>query len=211
MKVIAINASPRKGWNTDLLVKEAARGAAESGADIEYVDLYRLEKFTGCISCFGCMKAPNEGRCVCNDGLHGTLEKIRDADALIIGSPFYFGDMTAGFRALYERLMFQYLTYNAEVACCNKRKIPVLILASGNGDEQAFKQFGMESTMENYKNMLSAFIGPTEYLYAADTLQVNDYSQYNWTVFDPASKVKSRKEQFPLDLQRAYEAGRNIL
>ena len=51
--IIAINPSPRTGWNTGILVCEAARGAEAEGAEIEVIDLYKLEKFTGCISCFG--------------------------------------------------------------------------------------------------------------------------------------------------------------
>ena len=55
-KIAAVNASPRKGWNTDTLVTEAAKGAEAADAEIQKFDLYRLEKFTGCISCFGCKK-----------------------------------------------------------------------------------------------------------------------------------------------------------
>ena len=55
-RIIAVNASPRKGWNTDTLVTEAAKGAESVGAVIEKYDLYRLEKYTGCISCFGCKR-----------------------------------------------------------------------------------------------------------------------------------------------------------
>ena len=53
-KIVAINASPRKGWNTDMIVMEAAKGAESAGAYIKKTDLYKIEKFTGCISCFGC-------------------------------------------------------------------------------------------------------------------------------------------------------------
>ena len=53
-KIIAINGSPRSGWNTDILVREAAAGAASTGAEVEVIDLYKLDKFTGCVSCFGC-------------------------------------------------------------------------------------------------------------------------------------------------------------
>ena len=45
----------------------------------------------------------------------------------------------------------------------------------------------------------------------ANTLQVNDYSQYDWTIFSPEAKAKSRAEQFPIDLQKAYEAGKTLL
>lgn len=53
-KIIAVNAGPRKGWNTDRLIREAAKGAECAGAEVEYIDLFRLEKYTGCTSCFGC-------------------------------------------------------------------------------------------------------------------------------------------------------------
>ena len=54
MKIIAVNAGPRKGWNTDTLIEKAMEGAREAGAEVEKFDLFRLEKYTGCISCFGC-------------------------------------------------------------------------------------------------------------------------------------------------------------
>lgn len=46
-KIIAINAGPRTGWNTDLLIKSAAKGAESSGYETEYIDLFKLEKYTG--------------------------------------------------------------------------------------------------------------------------------------------------------------------
>ena len=52
MKIIAVNAGPRKGWNTDTLIEKAMEGAREAGAEVEKFDLFRLEKYTGCISCF---------------------------------------------------------------------------------------------------------------------------------------------------------------
>lgn len=76
-KIVAINASPRKGWNTDIIVTEAAKGAESTGAHIEKRDLYKMEKFTGCISCFGCKREKNLGRCIYKDGLAPVLEGIR--------------------------------------------------------------------------------------------------------------------------------------
>ena len=67
--IVAVNAGPRKNWNTDTLLKEAVKGAESAGANVERFDLFRLEKYTGCISCFGCKKEQNKGRCVCRDGL----------------------------------------------------------------------------------------------------------------------------------------------
>lgn len=79
-KIVAINASPRKDWNTDSLVREAAKGAKLNGAEVTIFDLYKLEKFTGCISCFGCKLPEHQGVCIYKDGLAPVLEDIRSAD-----------------------------------------------------------------------------------------------------------------------------------
>ncbi len=180
-KVIAVNASPRIGWNTDTLVAEAMKGAESAGAETEKFDLFRLEKYTGCISCFGCKKEKNRGRCVCRDGLSPVLDAIREADGLIIGSPNYLSEMTASFRALYERLIFQNLTYNAEVPCCNERPIPVLLIMTSNAPDSMY-----QGLLRDYQQTLSRFVGPTEVFVSGDTLQLKDYSKtdWKWTMFD---------------------------
>ena len=53
-KIVVVNAGPRMGWNTETLISEAAAGAESAGAQTERFDLFRLERYTGCISCFGC-------------------------------------------------------------------------------------------------------------------------------------------------------------
>ena len=137
-KIIAVNAGPRMGWNTETLIKEASKGAESAGAVVERFDLFKLEKYTGCISCFGCKKEKFKGHCICKDGLTPVLDAIREADGLIIGSPNYLSEMTASFRALYERLIFQNLTYNAENPCCNSHKIPVLLIMTSNAPDTAY-------------------------------------------------------------------------
>ena len=114
-----------------MIVMEAAKGAESAGPYIKKTDLYKTEKFTGCISCFGCKREKNLGRCIYKDGLAPVLEEIRKADGLIIGSPNYLGDFSAAFRSLYERLVFQYITYNTEVQSCNDHRIPVLRVYAG--------------------------------------------------------------------------------
>ena len=124
-KIIVVNAGPRKGWNTDSLLTEASKGAESAGAEVERFDLFQLEKYTGCVSCFGCKKEKFKGCCIRRDALTPVLDAIRESDGLIIGSPNYLGELTASFRALYERLIFQNLTYNIGNA--------VLQCASGTG------------------------------------------------------------------------------
>lgn len=210
-KIIAINAGPRKGWNTDQLIREAAKGAQDAGAQVEYIDLFKLEKFTGCISCFGCKLPKTFGKCICRDGLQDVLEKIRNADGLIIGSPNYLGDLTASFRALYERLVFQSLTYNREAPCCNSHKIPVLLIMTSNCSESAYDAVGYTAMLENYRSTLSNFVGDTKVLTCGDTLQVNDYSRFDWTIFDPEAKKQHRQETFGNYLQKAFLMGREMV
>ena len=207
MKIVAINASPRLAWNTSKLVREAAKGAEAEGAEVQIFDLYKLEKFTGCISCFGCKLPEHQGECVCKDGLTPVLDAIRNADGLIIGTPNYLGDVSAAFRSLYERLIFQALTYKMEPRSYNTHMIPVLFLMTSNCSEDFYSQIGYDKMLENYKNTLSRMVGPTEIMVCGDTLQVNDYSKYNWTMFNPEAKKARHEEVFPKDLEKAYALG----
>ncbi len=72
-KIVVVNAGPRKGWNTDILLSEAGKGAESTGAVLERYDLFRLERYSGCISCFGCKKEKFKGHCICRDGLTPVL------------------------------------------------------------------------------------------------------------------------------------------
>ena len=203
-RIVVVNAGPRKGWNTDTLLTEAARGAESAGAEIVRFDLFRLEKYTGCISCFGCKKDKFKGQCICRDGLKPVLDAIRESDGLIIGSPNYLSELTASFRALYERLIFQNLTYNMENPCCNEHFIPVLLVMTSNAPDTMYRPM-----MENYQQVLSNFVGPTELLISGDTLQLKDYSKtdWKWSLFDPEAKKARHETVFPQECQKAFEMG----
>lgn len=207
-KIVAVNAGPRKGWNTDTLITEAAKGAESAGAEIIKFDLFRLEKYTGCISCFGCKKEKFKGHCVCKDGLTPVLDAIREADGLIIGSPNYLSEMTASFRALYERLIFQNLTYNTETPCVNQNEIPVLLIMTSNAPDTAYK-----GLLNNYQQTLTRFVGQTEVLISGDTLQLKDYSKtdWPWSMFDPEAKQKRHDTVFPEECRKAFEMGKTLV
>ena len=210
-KIVAVNCSPRTVWNTATLVREAARGAEEQGAEIEVIDLYKLEKFTGCVACFGCKLPDKLGKCICKDGLAPVLEAIRNADGLIIGSPNYLGDVTAGFRALYERLIFQSLTYKTEFRSYNQKQIPVLMIMTSNASEAFYPQLGYDEMLKRYQGTLGTFVGPTRILISSDTLQVKDYSRYNWTMFNPEHKKQRHETVFPEDQKKAFALGAEMV
>ena len=205
--IIAVNAGPRKGWNTDTLITNASKGAESAGASVTRFDLFRLEKYTGCISCFGCKKEKFKGQCICRDGLTPVLDAIRASDGLIIGSPNYLSELTASFRALYERLIFQNLTYNMERPCCNVRPIPVLLIMTSNAPE------GMYSTLlDGYQQTLSRFVGPTEVFVSGDTLQLKDYGKtdWPWSMFDPEEKRRRHETVFPQECENIFALGAKL-
>lgn len=136
--------------------------------------------------------------------------EYRSADALIIGSPNYLGNLTASFRALYERLVFQSLTYNVEKPCCNEHKIPVLLIMTSNCAEEMYDMTGYTTMLEGYKGSLNTFVGPTEVLCCGNTLQVKDYSKYDWTMFNPAEKQAHHDATFGEYLEKARELGSNL-
>lgn len=211
-KIVAVNASPRKNWNTDILVKEAAAGAQNAGAEAEVIELYGLEKFSGCMSCFACKQAPNQGKCVFKDGLYDVLQKIRTADGVILGSPNYLGDLSAGFRALFERLVFQHITYRLEGINNNDRLIPTLLIVTSNSPAESYEGDGDNAPMlARYKSSLSNFVGKTRTLVCGDTLQVKDYSRFDWTLFDPAQKKRRHEDVFPSERKKACALGEQMV
>ncbi len=207
MKIIAVNAGPRTGWNTDTLVTQAANGAHAAGAEVERFDLYRLERFTGCVSCFGCKREAHKGHCVCRDGLTPVLDAIRESDGLIIGSPNYLGELTASFRALYERLIFQSLTYSRETPCCNARPVPVLLIMTSNAPDTMYA-----GLLRNYQQTLTRFVGPAKVFVSGITLQLKDYGKtdWPWTMFDPEAKQRRHDTVFPQECRKAFELGETL-
>lgn len=206
--IVIVNAGPRKGWNTDTLIAEAAKGAEAAGATVERFDLFKLEKYTGCISCFGCKKEKNKGHCICRDGLTPILDAIRGSDGLIIGSPNYLGELTASFRALYERLIFPNLTYNRDTPRCNGHPIPVLLIMTSNASDTMY-----ERLLENYRQTLSSFVGPTKVFVSGDTLQLKDYSKtdWEWSIFDPEAKQQRHDTVFPQECKEVYKMGAELV
>ena len=111
---IAINGSPRRNGNTSTLLQHAIQGAQSAGAKTELVHLYSLN-FKGCTSCFACkLKSRPHGTCAMKDDLSPVLERIKEADAVIFGSPIYFMNISAGMAAFIERLFFSNYIYSDE-------------------------------------------------------------------------------------------------
>ena len=208
MHVIAINGSPRKNWNTATILNKALEGASSQGATTELIHLYELN-FKGCISCFACKLKGGKsyGKCGYKDELTPVLEKIESADAVILGSPIYFGEVTGEMRSFIERLIFQYLVYDKNYSSLNEKKKPIGMIYTGNVPENMIKEVEYDRVLSRYENLFEKFMGPTESLFVTDTYQFSDYSKYVATAFDESAKAKRRQEVFPKDCEKAFEMG----
>jgi multimeric flavodoxin WrbA len=208
MKVVLINGSPRKNWNTAQMLESAAQGCRNAGAETSLYHIYDMD-VKGCSSCFACklLGGKSYGKCALNDPLKPILEEIWQSDALIIGSPVYFADVTACTRALLERLWFASLAYNRERMVISPKRLPVGVIFTTNAPQEGFHK----ALNELVTRTMTAFVGPTELIEANDTLQFDDYSKYDASMFNVEAKRRRREEVFPQDLKRAYELGKRLL
>lgn len=101
MKIIGINASPRKRGNTQTLVEAVLEGAAQKGAQTGLVALRELN-INGCLGCEGCKQHP--GKCVQKDDLTPLMQEMTTCDAIVMGTPVYWFQVAAQFKILVDRL-----------------------------------------------------------------------------------------------------------
>ncbi|MFA0823730.1 MAG: flavodoxin family protein [Methanomethylovorans sp.] len=207
MKVMAINGSPRKKWNTATLLEKALEGAASEGAETELIHLYDLN-FKGCTSCFACKLKDgiSYGKCSMKDQLTHVLEKLKDADAVILGSPIYLGNSTGEMRSFMERYIFPYLVYSANPVSLYPKNIPVGYIYTMGAKEEFLDVLGLRKVIELNELLSTRIFGYSESMYSTDTYQFDDYSKYIYT-FDSAEKAKRRAEVFPQDCAKAFDMG----
>ena len=102
MKVIAFNGSARKEGNTSILLNLVLEELKVEGIETE---LYSLagKPIQGCIACFKCHEKKNRRCNVEKDIINECIQKMDEADGILLGSPTYFADVSAGMKALIER------------------------------------------------------------------------------------------------------------
>ena len=205
--VIAVNGSPRKGWNTHTLLQKALDGAAEKGAQTEMVNLYDLD-FKGCIGCLGCkVKGGSVGRCVVRDAITPVLDVIDKCDAVIFGSPIYIGEVTGELRSFLERLTFQYISYDTMGERIFGRKIKTAFVFTTNCPEYAYDDVGYTERFKWYEDFIGEMFGKCRTLAVSETWQTDNYDKYHMAMFDVADRRRRREEVFPKDCEKAYQIG----
>ena len=213
-KVYAINGSPRRNRNTAKMLDKVLEGvkAEFPDAEVERINLFDLN-FTSCKSCFSCKRKDErfKATCVLKDDLAPVLQKIKEADGLVIGSPIYYRSITGQLHSFYERLFFPYMLYKEGYPTLVEKKIPTACIYTMNVDEQEMTRDGYRQNMELWENFLAAYFKKPLVAFAFNTYQFDDYSKYICETFDEADKAAYRDAQFPKDLENAYELGRKLL
>ncbi len=208
MRVMAFNGSPRRNWNTATLLNKSLQGAALQGSHTELIHLYDLD-FKGCMSCFECKTKGSKsyGRCAVQDDLTPILRRVEMADAIILGSPIYFGAVSGEMKSFMERLLFPYHVYSNPPQSLFPRKIRTAFIYTMNVTEEQMSTYNFGQHIAWNEMVLKRIFGFTECLLSFDTYQFEDYSKVVADRFDPDKKAKRREEVFPEDCEKAFEIG----
>ena len=138
MKIIGFSGSPRKDGNTAWVVNQILEGAKEQGAKIESWYCSNLE-ISPCQGCLGCVQS---GKCVIDDDMQKLYIALGQADALVLGSPVYMGQMSAQAKIFTDRL-FAHITprFSPRYQEENAGKKLILAFTQGNPDANMFKAY----------------------------------------------------------------------
>lgn len=134
-QVVIFNGSPRMDGNTSTILNTVARGAQDGGAEVRTYTLFKM-KFMACQSCFACRL--EKGDCAINDEITAAMQKVKTADAIVIGSPVYMMQMTGPVKNLYDRF-FPLMDSNYQPRYGKKKLLTVY--SQGIEDPHAFDSY----------------------------------------------------------------------
>ena len=106
MKIVVLNGSPRKGGNTEIMTQAFAEAARKNQNEVSILDVAPMN-IRGCLGCKYCWA--HKGECVQKDDMAEILQKIIDADVLVLASPVYFYSIDAQLKAVIDRTVARWL------------------------------------------------------------------------------------------------------
>ena len=160
MKILGISGSPRKNGNTEKMINLVIN---ENSAEI--IRLYE-KSIKPCLACEGCSKT---GTCVIKDDMNEIMKKIEESDTLILGSPIYWWNITAPFKAFIDR----WYSKNVRNTIASKKIILLLPMAD---TEDATAQWAIGALKDSLEyigaNISEIIVGKG--LWGKDDLENND-------------------------------------
>lgn len=175
-KVLILSGSPRKDGNSDMLCNEFMRGAAESGNEVEKIRVSE-KKIGYCTACYACR---GTGVCAIKYDMAEVMQKIIDADVLVLASPVYFYSIDAQLKALIDRTVCRW----TEVK--NKEFYYIMTAA--------------DSGMESMETTLACFRGYADCVEGAKEMGMI----YGTGVYDKGEILNKQQ------MQEAYEMGKGV-
>jgi len=186
MKVIGISGSPRRGSNTETLLREVLRGAQEAGAETRLFILSKMN-ISPCRHCDGCMA---EGVCVVKDDMGLIYPEIESLDALVLASPIFFYGVTAQAKAMIDRCqVFWNRKYILKRRIAAKKRKGVFISTGGTRFPDLFDH--AKATVKNF------FL----------TIDVEYWAELLFPGVDRKGEIK----EHPTALKDAYLLGRRLV
>lgn len=212
-KIMIIDGGPRRNMNTAAMVAAFAEGVYEGGGEAKVVRLYDID-YKGCRSCMKCkLKGQQVTYCQFPDGLTEILRECAEANGLVLASPIYYGEITGMMRAFWERLTFPWLNYSKGTLIAPKKTSVAFIYTMNGGPAygEKIRHSSMHKVELTTSMALSHEIGrELEVLIANNTMQVNDYSHYNFADGTAECKQEWRNKHWKEDLRKAQEAGKRM-
>jgi len=138
MRTVGFVASPRKDGNTSYVVNKILEGAGEAGAETQIWYSGELD-IRPCKGCLGCVES---GKCTIDDDMQKIYDSLKQADAVVLGSPVYMGQMTAQAKTFMDRLFAQITPrFSPRFKEENAGKKMILVFTQGNPDPEKFKVY----------------------------------------------------------------------
>lgn len=212
IKVLLVNGSPRPNHNTGKALKAAMQGAIDAGAEAELLNLYTVKNVKGCYSCFQCQRKgfdKTDPVCCIKDELWPWLDKARQADVVILGSPVYCGYPTGMIRAFAERFLFPKYSYDSSVKLVNPKNTACIFTM--NCPREYMEQINYPILLGYTTDSCKHIYGNGESLYICNTYQFDDYSKMAFDLFREEDKRAYRDAHFEEDLNRARDLGHRLV
>ena len=194
MKTIVINADPKRRGHNAQLMKKASEGAESVGAEVDYIDLYKLD-LSGCRICLICKQDEESCKCYWRDELSPLIEDIFNADTLLIGVPIFFSHPSSHYMALLERLIYCMVSYKTGNKFKGKVNVGLFYIINYPKDYFEDKIRPHIKQSEDLLKMLNGKVVIDSFY----NISKNDYAS------EDSDSINSKEEQFSRDLDRVFE------
>jgi multimeric flavodoxin WrbA len=177
-KVVIISSSPRKDGNSDTIADNFAKGAKDAGNQVEKIFL-KDKKINYCTGCGFC-NTNDYSKCSQNDDMEEILDKMQEADVIVLATPIYFYTMCGQMKTFIDRICSRY------TRIVNKDFYYIMTSADGNRACQ-------NRTIEEFRGLLACLSGAKEkgVIFGVGVWQKGDVNATNYP-------------------QQAYEMGKNV-